>query len=447
MSHHSDDESESSCSTSSVLTDEETESGSEEEEEEEQPRGRMPVEYTLTKSSASKPAKSQKALLAEAAQTQEPPSWLKKALKPRAKVAVEVEEKRRSQLVQSAEKQTQPEWVEKSRRMSRDVSGLERYIKMKPPDLPPEPEWVGKATKSRDLSVLVRKNNLQTHAANKEAPDWVKEGTFSKKILSAFLQSDAEISPDWMEESRAMSEDEKKQLLSKIEELRQVLEEEQRLTAERKEILAKATAAHESVQEGLNESRSALTALQEGEGGELGGLADKAEAAFEKTANLVEDIKETYGIVVPEQILQLADEARAETEGGEGGVKKHRKKKRSTRGDEGAKRKKKSSKKKKKRDPNETSEEKRARRAARKERKEQRRIAREKKAAAAEETAETTAERGEEEYSGEPGRKVPHTKHSDPQMLESSRDSPLMSKKKRAERKRKEEKEKKKKAK
>lgn len=430
MSRHSSDESDSSESSSMLTEEEETESGEEEEEEgqrETQPQGRAAVEYTLKKGSSSKPDKSQKALLAEAAHTQEPPSWLKKALKPRAAVALQVEEKRRSQMVQSAEKQEMPEWIEKSKRMSRDVRGLERYFKMKPPDLPPEPEWIGKAAKRRDLSVLVQRNNLQTHLANKEAPDWVKEGAFSKKILSAFLQSDAELSPDWMEESRAMSPEEKKHLLDKIEELRKVLAEEERITEERKKILAEANEAVVSGGEALGKCRSTLAALDEaGESPEAAGLADATEGAFTDAAAVFEGIRETYGIVVPEQIRQLVEEA---NHGGEKEDKKKKKKKKKSKRAEGEA--KKSSKKKAKRDPNETSEEKRVRRAARAERKEQRRLAREQKAKeAAGDSKEAAAGSNEADA-------VVHTKKSDPKMLESSRDSPLLKKKKKQEKKKK----------
>src|SRR3990167_180203 len=110
-------------------------------------------------------------LLAEENLEVKKPEWLLRAQKSRTNIIAELENKRAAKTVEFEK----PEWIQKAieAQISRDLRGIEKYLNKKAPALPPEPEWIRKATKRRDLTQL-NKITERAHVSNVQAPDWVQ---------------------------------------------------------------------------------------------------------------------------------------------------------------------------------------------------------------------------------------------------------------------------------
>jgi len=232
------------------------------------------------------------------------PVWLEQAARRRASGIQRLEERREKGI--SSQAQERPEWVQKAKeaQISRDLRGLDRFLNQKAPALPAEPEWFSKACKRRDLTQLLEVEE-RAHESNKETPEWASS---AQKILNSFLQDDEGVLPDWMKKGVQMTKDEKNEMMEQLQQLRQLLLEEQKLTAERETLLASCKDSLSSAQQRLEESVGAFRTLRENRKDTTDNVqcfVDSTNQVFERNSNWMKKVKDQFEI--HEQVQALVE--------------------------------------------------------------------------------------------------------------------------------------------
>lgn len=220
------------------------------------------------------------------------PDWVKRATKARAERIAQSGDN-----IQPIDVQTQPEWIEKAKQaqISRDLRGLDRFLNKKAPELPPEPEWFRKACKRRDLSTLIYVNE-KVHVSNVETPSWVKSSA-AQKILNSFLQEDEGVIPDWMKKGVKMTTNEKNILLEQLAKLKEILEQEKKLTGEKETLLASFKDSLQIAEQKLDESVISYRSLRENRKDEnVQSFIDSSNDIFSKNVKFMNSTKEKFDL-------------------------------------------------------------------------------------------------------------------------------------------------------
>jgi len=235
------------------------------------------------------------------------PEWVKRATQARAN---RIQAELSGEVKIPVEEPTQPEWIEKARQaqISRDLRGLERFLNKKAPALPPEPEWLSSAHKRRDLSKLLATPE-KVHVSNVETPLWVQSSA-AQKILNSFLQDDKGVLPQWMQKGVEMTNNEKKILLEQLEKLKEILEAERKLTAERETLLASTSETLQSAEAKLEESVVSYRLLRENrkDVDNIQTMIDSSNEVFKKNEKFMNNAKEKFGLSEPVRTLVKAQE-------------------------------------------------------------------------------------------------------------------------------------------
>jgi|ERR1712100_42101 len=260
---------------------------------------------TMGLTPARKPKLSQKEELKlaqeRAAAESSEPEWIKRVKAGSRSGAIkEIEKNREKALEEAASSSPSPDWVKKAKeaQISRDLRGLERFVNQKAPALPPAPEWISKACKRRDLSSLLGYEE-RVHESNKEAPSWVQSSN-AQKILNSFLRDDEGVIPQWMRKGVEMTRDEKKLFLLQLKELKELLEAERQLTAERETILAESKDALQLAEKKLDESVTAYRTLRENRKNPdneiVQGYVEEVNSIFNNSSAFMEKTKKKFDL-------------------------------------------------------------------------------------------------------------------------------------------------------
>jgi len=234
------------------------------------------------------------------------PVWLEQATRRRTTI-LQMEERRERGLSLSSQstEEPRPEWIQKAKeaQISRDLRGLDRFLNQKAPALPAEPEWLSKACKRRDLSKLLQAEE-RAHESNKETPEWASS---AQKILNSFLQDDEGVLPEWMKKGVQMTKAEKTEMMEQLQALKQLLLEEQKLTAERETLLASCKDSLSDAQQRLEESVTAFRTLRDNRKDQdnVQSLVESTNQVFEKNNNWMRRVKDEFEI--HEQVQALVD--------------------------------------------------------------------------------------------------------------------------------------------
>jgi len=239
------------------------------------------------------------------------PEWVKRATQARAN---RIQAEMSGTVTIPVEEKLEPEWIEKAKQaqISRDLRGLERFVNRKAPALPPEPEWLSKAHKRRDLTKLLATPE-KVHVSNVETPLWVQSSA-AQKILNSFLQDDKGVIPEWMQKGVEMTTTQKNILLEQLEKLKEILEAERKLTAERETLLASTTETLQSAEVKLEESVASYRELRENrkDKEKVQGVINSSNEIFTKNQKFMANAKEKFGLSEHVRVLVKAQEEKEE---------------------------------------------------------------------------------------------------------------------------------------
>merc|ERR1711941_90524 len=118
------------------------------------------------------------------------------------------------------------------------------------------------------------------------------------KILNSFLQDDQGVIPDWMKKGIQMTNNEKDILLEQLQKLKEILNAERKLTAERETLFASAKDALQTAEQKLEESVASFRQLRKNRKDKenVKDLIDSSNETFEKNMKYMTATKEKFGI-------------------------------------------------------------------------------------------------------------------------------------------------------
>lgn len=232
------------------------------------------------------------------------PSWVKRAMEAREK-RIQNEQNNPKIEIEEVNSSKEPEWIQKAKeaQISRDLRGLDRFVNKKAPELPPEPEWFSKACKRRDLGKLLEVGE-KVHVSNVETPWWVHSSP-AQKILNAFLHEDEGVIPDWMKKGVKMTNNEKNILLEQLEKLKEILEEEKKVTLESETFLNSSKNMLQMAENKLDESVTAYRSLRENrKSQDVQSFIDSSNNIFSENEKFMNKIRDEFevGDIVDEYV-------------------------------------------------------------------------------------------------------------------------------------------------